>query len=140
MADKITEAKDLISSRLSEIEDEASALRQALSSLGGGSPVSTRKRGPGRPKGSGGRPKGSGTQPSSDEQPTTGARKKRRRRRGSTSQREADLLTFAAANPEAKTKEIAKALKIQPNYVSNLLGKLKKAGKIKRVNGKLVVS
>ena len=101
MADKTQEIRRLLQERLAELEKERKALEQALKNLGGKA-RSTARRGPGRPPGSG--------------------KKRRRRRKGGT--RGEQAVKIVKANPGISAGEVAKQLKIQPNYVYRVMSEL----------------
>jgi hypothetical protein len=111
----IDDARALIQSRLRELEDEERKLRAALSHLSGTKPHSGR----GRPRGRRARALTASV--------TSG--KRRRSRKGGT---RADALAFIEKNPGSNAGDIAKALKIKPNYVYRVLGDLTKNGKVKK--------
>lgn len=111
----LDEARSLVEKRLAELENEKRRLERALSELTDG--LSGRRR-PGRPRGS---KSGSGS---------TGTGRKRRRRRGGT--RSDQALKLVASNPDITASEIAKQMKIKPNYLYRVLGDLEKEGKVKK--------
>jgi len=113
----LDEALDLVKKRLAELDDERKRLERALLELGG-----TVTRRPGRPKGSG---RGPGRPPKTA---TTGKRK--RRRRGGT--RADQAVALVTANPGISASEIAKQMKIKPNYLYRVLGELEKEGRVKK--------
>jgi hypothetical protein len=108
-ASALDKARSLIEDRIKELDDEKRRLEKALSGLKGG-------RGPGRPRrrpgpsalGSGGRP--------------------RRRRRGGT--RAEHAMKAVQAQPGITASEIAKKLKIKPNYVYRVMADLTADGKV----------
>jgi len=112
----LDEALDLVKKRLAELDEERKRLERALLELGG-----TVTRRPGRPKGSG---RGPGRPPKA----ATGKRK--RRRRGGT--RADQAVSLVAANPGISASEIAKQMKIKPNYLYRVLGELEKEGRVKK--------
>ena len=71
------------------------------------------RRGPGRPRGS----------------RTTATRTRRRRRSGTRADQAVRLIK---ANPGISASEIARKMKIQPNYLYRVLGDLQKEGKVKK--------
>lgn len=109
MASKtVDEAASLIQERIKELEAEREQLARALASLNG---RLDGHRGPGRPRGSGkGRP--------------------RRRRRGNT--RADQAVKLISENPGIGASEIAKQLKIKPNYMYRVLGDLQNEGRVKK--------
>jgi hypothetical protein len=87
------------------------------------------KRSPGRPRGS-----ASTSTPSAPSTPSTpkaaGGPKKRRRRRGGTRADQAvDLIT---SQPGISASDVAKTMKIKPNYLYRVLGDLEKEGRVKK--------
>jgi hypothetical protein len=110
-ANVLGQAQSLIQSRIRELDAEKARLERALKDLGGS--VSRASGRVGRPAGSGtarrgpGRPKGSKT---------------RRSRRGGTRREQA--LKVIGENPGITVSEIAKQLKIAPNYVYRVMAEL----------------
>jgi predicted Rossmann fold nucleotide-binding protein DprA/Smf involved in DNA uptake len=117
----LDEALDLVKKRLAELDDERKRLERALSELGG---TVTRRR-PGRPRGSG---RGPGRPPKAASAGT--APRKRRRRRGGT--RADQAVALVEKNPGISASEIAKTMKIKPNYLYRVLGELEKEGRVKK--------
>lgn len=116
----LDEALDLVKKRLHELDEERKRLERALSELGG-----TITRRPGRPRGSGKR--GPGRPPKAS---STAAPRKRRRRRGGT--RADQAVALVEKNPGISASEIAKSMKIKPNYLYRVLGELEKEGRVKK--------
>ena len=112
----LDEARDLVKKRLGELDEERKRLERALSELGGKATARV-GRGPGRPRGSGkaGRP--------------TGTRKKRRRRKGTRADQAVKLVEDS---PGISASDIAKQMKIKPNYLYRVLGDLEKEGRVKK--------
>jgi transposase-like protein len=109
----LDEARDLVKKRLAELDDERKRLERALAELGG--KVTGRSgRGPGRPKGSGAK---------------GGATKKRRRRKGT---RADQAVALVEGSPGISASDIAKQMKIKPNYLYRVLGDLEKEGRVKK--------
>jgi hypothetical protein len=107
----VDEAAGLIRERLRELDAERSQLQRALSSLTDGREG---RRGPGRPRASGAsRPGG----------------RKRGRRRNTRSDQAVKLIQ---ANPGIGASEIAKQMRIKPNYLYRVLGDLQKEGRVKK--------
>ena len=107
----VDEAAGLIRERLRELEAERAQLERALASLTGGRQG---RRGPGRPRGS-----------------TTGATpRRRRRRRGGT--RADQAVKLIEKTPGISASEIAKTLRIKPNYLYRVLGDLQKEGRVRK--------
>src|SRR6476659_1379976 len=109
----LDEARHLVMRRLSELDDERRRLERALSELGG---KATRR--PGRPKGS--------TSKASASKTT----RRRRRRRGGT--RADQAVALIKKNPGITASEIAKSMKIKPNYLYRVLSDLEKQKKVKK--------
>jgi predicted HTH transcriptional regulator len=108
----LDKARTLIEDRLKEIDDERKRLEKALSNLighGGGG------RGRRRGSGSGASPLGSGGRP-------------RRQRKGGT--RAEHAMKAVQEQPGITASEIAKKLKIKPNYVYRVMADLTKDGKV----------
>src|SRR5436190_21084618 len=94
--------------QIAELERELSRLQRALASLTNGREG---RRGPGRPRGA----------------TTTG---RRRRRRGGT--RADQAVKIIADNPGITASEIAKQMRIKPNYLYRVLGDLEKDRRLKK--------
>ncbi len=108
----VDRAANLLRKRIKELEAEHEHLSRALANLTGGREG---RRGPGRPRGSGkSRPRG-------------------RRRRGNT--RADQAVKLISENPGIGASDIAKQLKIKPNYMYRVLGDLQKEGRVKK-NGR----
>ncbi len=106
----VDQAADLLRDRIRELEGELSKLQRALSNLTDGRQG---RRGPGRPRGS--------------RAATAGRR--RGRRRGT---RADQAVRIVKANPGITASEIAKKMKIQPNYLYRVLSELQKEGRVKK--------
>lgn len=111
----LDEARDLVKKRLAELDDERKRLERALAELGGQATGGRVGRGPGRPRGSGAR-KG-------------GAPAKRRRRTGT---RADEAVALVEKNPGISASDIAKSMKIKPNYLYRVLSDLEKEGRVKK--------
>ena len=107
----LDEARDLVQKRLSELDDERRRLERALAELGG---KATRRRGRPKGSGSGGASKGG----------------RRRRRRGGT--RAEQAVKLIEQNPDITASEIAKSMKIKPNYMYRVLSDLEKENRVKK--------
>jgi DNA-binding IclR family transcriptional regulator len=112
----LDEARQLVERRLAELDDERSRLERALAELGGKA-----KRSPGRPRGSASTP----TKASSG-----GGPKKRRRRKGGT--RGDQAVELITSQPGISASDVAKTMKIKPNYLYRVLGDLEKEGRVKK--------
>jgi DNA invertase Pin-like site-specific DNA recombinase len=113
----LDEARQLVERRLAELDEERKRLERALAELGG--KASTR-RGPGRPRGSSSSKSTAGT--------TTPRR--RRKRRGGT--RADQAVKLIQEQPGIGASEVAKAMKIKPNYLYRVLSDLEKEGRVKK--------
>ncbi len=105
----VAEAADILRARIRELDAERAKLERALASLTDGREG---KRGPGRPRGSGG---GGG---------------RRRRRRGGT--RAEHAVNLISQKPGISASEIARELKIKPNYMYRVLAELQKDGQVRK--------
>ena len=112
----LDEALGLVKKRLAELDEERKRLERALAELGG-----TVTRRPGRPRGSG---RGPGRPPKAA---SAGTPRKRRRRSGT---RADQAVALVEQNPGISASEIAKQLKIKPNYLYRVLGELEKEGRV----------
>lgn len=113
----LDEARELVLRRLAELDDERKRLERALAELGGRvtARATGRRRGPGRPKGSG--------------KKAAGAPRKRGRRKGTRADQAVKLVQ---GNPGISASEIAKSMKIKPNYLYRVLGDLEKEGQVSK--------
>ena len=128
-----TTVKD-IDNRIRELQDEVSRLEAARSALTG-----TRRR-PGRPRGATARTTGASTRTTGARGRATRARTARRasagprtrspRRGGNT--RAVQALELVRKQPGVTIPELAKTMKIQPNYLYRVLPRLASEGQIKR--------
>jgi transposase-like protein len=116
----LDEALDLVKKRLAELDEERKRLERALAELGGNV---TRR--PGRPRGSG---RGPGRPPKAATATATGGPRRRRRRRGGT--RADQAVALVEKNPGISASEIAKTMKIKPNYLYRVLGEMEKEGRV----------
>ena len=126
----LDEALNLVKKRLAELDEERQRLERALAELGGtvtrrpGRPPGTGKRGPGRPR---------KTAPAAAPAPasastSTASPRRRRRRRGGT--RADQAVALVEQNPGISASEIAKQMKIKPNYLYRVLGEMEKEGRV----------
>ena len=118
----LDEARDLVVKRLAELDEERTRLERALTELGGGK--TTARRTPGRPRGS--KSKSSAISTTA----AAAACKKRRKRRGGTRADQAVGLIEGA--PGISASDVAKQMKIKPNYLYRVLGDLEKEGRVKK--------
>ena len=107
----VAEAAELLRARLRELDAERARVERALASLTDGREG---KRGPGRPRGSATRTSG----------------RRRRRRRGGT--RAEHAVKLISAKPGITASEIARELKIKPNYMYRVLSELQKEGRVRK--------
>ena len=119
----LDEALNLVKKRLAELDEERKRLERALAELGG---TITHRR-PGRPRGGG---RGPGRPPKAASSSTARAPRKRRRRRGGT--RADQAVALVEQNPGTSASEIAKSMKIKPNYLYRVLGELEKEGRVRK--------
>jgi len=115
----LDEARGLVEKRLAELDEERKRLERALSELGG----KATRRAPGRPRGS----KSTSTASST---PAAAKPRKRRKRRGGTRADQAVSLIEGA--PGISASDVAKQMKIKPNYLYRVLGDLEKEGRVKK--------
>jgi hypothetical protein len=112
----LDEASDLLKRRIAELDEERHRLERALANLTGGK-GGPKRRGPGRPRGSASKK-------------TAAAPRRRRGRRGGT--RADQAVKLIADNPGITASQIAKTMKIKPNYLYRVLGDLQKEGRVKK--------
>lgn len=112
----LDEARQLVERRLADLDEERQRLERALAELGG---KSSRRR-PGRPRGSS---KKAATG-------STAAPRRRRKRRGGT--RGDQAVKLIEEQPGISASDVAKAMKIKPNYLYRVLGDLEKEGRVKK--------
>jgi hypothetical protein len=112
-----------IDARLRELQDEVSRLEAARSALVGG------RRRPGRPRGSAARATRTRTPRRTTAAPRT--RAPRSTRRGGNT-RAAQALELVRQRPGVTIPDLAKAMKIQPNYLYRVLPRLESDGQVKR--------
>jgi sugar-specific transcriptional regulator TrmB len=116
----LDEARDLVLKRLADLDDERKRLERALAELGGGKAPA--RRSPGRPRGSKATAKASTS--------TAAAPRKRRKRRGGT--RADQAVSLIEGQPGISASDVAKTMKIKPNYLYRVLGDLEKEGRVKK--------
>ena len=110
-SDVLDQARSLIEDRLKELDDERRKLESTLSDLGG-----RVRRTPGRPRGS------------ATTRRRSGGRKRGRKRATRADQ----AVRIVKQNPGITASEVAKRMRIQPNYVYRVMGELQKQGKVKK--------
>jgi hypothetical protein len=111
-------AREALERTVRELEDQLKQAEQALAALGG----KATRRGPGRPRGSAKKSSGSSA--------SAGATRRRRKRRGGT--RADQAVKLIEENPGIGASEVAKQMKIKPNYLYRVLGDLEKEGRVKK--------
>jgi len=122
-ANVFDEARDALERSVRELREQLSQAEEALEKLGG----KVTRRSPGRPGRRGpGRPKGSTNKATS----TTTAPRKRRKRRGGT--RADQAVQLIESQPGISASDVAKTMKIKPNYLYRVLGDLEKEGRVKK--------
>jgi sugar-specific transcriptional regulator TrmB len=109
----LDEARELVQKRLADLDEERKRLERALAELGG----KVTRRAPGRPRGSKSAAAG-------------GAPKRRRKRRGGT--RADQAVNLISKEPGISASDVAKQMKIKPNYLYRVLGDLEKEGRVKK--------
>ena len=109
----LDEARQLVEKRLADLDEERKRLERALAELGG----KVVRRAPGRPRASAKAATGSST-------------KKRRKRRGGT--RADQAVSLIESQPGISASDVAKTMKIKPNYLYRVLGDLEKEGRVKK--------
>ena len=114
----LDEARQLVERRLADLDEERKRLERALAELGG----KATRRGPGRPPG---RPRGS-----SSKKGSAAAPRRRRKRRGGT--RADQAVKLIEGQPGISASDVAKQMKIKPNYLYRVLGDLEKEGRVKK--------
>jgi sugar-specific transcriptional regulator TrmB len=110
----LDEARDLVKKRLAELDEERKRLERALGELGGAVTRGRPGRRPGRP-------------PAAAAKAARGPR--RRRRKGT---RADQAVALVAKTPGITASQIAKTMKIKPNYLYRVLGDLEKEGRVKK--------
>lgn len=117
----LDEARDLLLKRLADLDEERRRLERALAELGGKAPAAGR-RSPGRPRGS----KSGSAAAAAPSAP----KKRRRKRRGGT--RADQAVNLITSEPGISASDVAKQMKIKPNYLYRVLGDLEKEGRVKK--------
>jgi sugar-specific transcriptional regulator TrmB len=110
----LDEARELVQKRLADLDEERKRLERALAELGG----KASRRSPGRPRGS------------KSAAAAGGAPKRRRKRRGGT--RADQAVNLITGEPGISASDVAKQMKIKPNYLYRVLGDLEKEGRVKK--------
>jgi sugar-specific transcriptional regulator TrmB len=115
-------ARELVEKRLVELNEERERLERALAELGG----KVTRRSPGRPRG---RAKGAKASAATAATGTAGTGRKRRRRGGTRADQAVNLIE---KQPGISASDVAKTMKIKPNYLYRVLGDLEKEGRVKK--------
>jgi len=118
----LDEARELVQKRLADLDEERLRLERALAELGG----KATKRAPGRPRGS----KSTTRTTASTGSSKAAAPRKRRKRRGGT--RADQAVSLIEGQPGISASDVAKTMKIKPNYLYRVLGDLEKEGRVKK--------
>jgi sugar-specific transcriptional regulator TrmB len=121
----LDEARGLVERRLAELDDERRRLERALAELGGKA-----KRSVGRPRGSASTSSTTTSSTTARTPKASGGPKKRRRRRGGT--RADQAVELITSQPGISASDVAKKMKIKPNYLYRVLGDLEKEGRVKK--------
>jgi hypothetical protein len=111
-------ARDALERTVRELESQLKQAEQALAALGG----KTTRRGPGRPRGSAKKATASSA--------TASGPRRRRKRRGGT--RADQAVKLIEGQPGISASDVAKNMKIKPNYLYRVLGDLEKEGRVKK--------
>jgi transposase-like protein len=110
----LDEARELVQKRLADLDEERQRLERALAELAG----KVTRRAPGRPRGR-----------ARKAAATTAAPRKRRRRSGTRADQAVKLIE---KQPGISASDVAKTMKIKPNYLYRVLGDLEKDGRVKK--------
>jgi predicted Rossmann fold nucleotide-binding protein DprA/Smf involved in DNA uptake len=116
------EARSALERTIRELDEQRKQAEEALAKLGG----KPARRGPGRPPGSA--PKTAAKTGSRKTGGTTTRR--RRKRRGGT--RADQAVKLIEDQPGISASDVAKQMKIKPNYLYRVLGDLEKEGRVKK--------
>jgi hypothetical protein len=107
-SDAVERARTLLQERLRELDAERAQVEKALADLGG-------RRRPGRPRGSRAR---------------ASAGRRRRGRGGGT--RADQAVKMVEREPGVSAGQIAKQMRIAPNYMYRVMGELEKQGRVRK--------
>ena len=143
MTDFLDEKRQEIAQRLKELKplvDEHNRLEAAAAALQGvggdiatkASTAVTRRRGPGRPRGSAGRKKAAAPKAAAAPAKATAKKAGRRRagRRKGSGTRAAEALSFVQGQPGITIPELAAKMGIKQNYLYRVLPGLEQEGKV----------
>jgi predicted Rossmann fold nucleotide-binding protein DprA/Smf involved in DNA uptake len=114
-------AREALDQTIGELQEQLKQAEAARAALGGSKPA---RRGPGRPPG---RPRGSSNKTT---KASAGAPRRRRKRRGGT--RADQAVKLIEEQPGISASDVAKTMKIKPNYLYRVLGDLEKEGRVKK--------
>ena len=146
MTDFLDEKRQEITNRLKELKplvDEYSRLEAAASALAGvggstssgastaAAPAVTRRRGPGRPRGSASRASATPAAPRAARKPGRPAKRRAGRRKGSGT-RAAEALSFVQGQPGITIPELAAKMGIKQNYLYRVLPGLEQEAKVEK--------
>jgi len=143
VTDFLDEKRREITERLKELKplvDEFSRLEAAASALAGviGSAAAeagtavTRRRGPGRPRGSSSRKKATVAAPKPARKPGRPPAKRRAGRRKGSGTRAAEARSFVQGQPGITIPELAAKMGIKQNYLYRVLPSLAQEGKVEK--------
>jgi sugar-specific transcriptional regulator TrmB len=119
-ANVFDEARDVLEKSVRELRAQLSQAEEALEKLGGKAVRrAPGRRGPGRPKGS-----------TNKASKGTASPRRRRRRKGGT--RADQAVKLIEGQPGISASDVAKTMKIKPNYLYRVLGDLEKEGRVKK--------
>ena len=107
----LDDARKLLEERLAELKEEVRRVERAITHLREGT---AGRRGPGRPRKAAGR---------------AGTPRRRRRRRNTRADQAVKLISD---NPGVTASEVAKQMKIKPNYLYRVLGDLQKEKRVRK--------
>jgi DNA-binding IclR family transcriptional regulator len=113
----LDEARELVQKRLADLDEERHRLERALVELGGKAAA----RSPGRPRGK--------KTKASTSTAKAASRKRRKRRGGNRADQAVGLIEKA---PGISASDVAKQMKIKPNYLYRVLGDLEKEKRVKK--------
>jgi sugar-specific transcriptional regulator TrmB len=114
----IEEARDLLQGRLAELQGEAKAIEKSLKGLAETNGHAARRRPAGRPR------KAPGTS-----RAVKAASKVGKRRGGGRADQAVALIT---KKPGISASDVAKTMKIKPNYLYRVLGDLETEGRVRK--------
>jgi CRP-like cAMP-binding protein len=115
-------ARDALQKTIRELNDQIKQAEQALAALGG----KATRRGPGRPRGSANKKVAKAGKVAK----TGTTTRRRRKRRGGT--RADQAVSLIEGQPGISASDVAKQMKIKPNYLYRVLGDLEKEGRVKK--------